>query len=151
MLYSSCGLPLCGECVVCTSDFVRITLSYTIRHYIVRYVEGNCSLRLRSFRAFWFWHCLLSLSELELAFLVLTWHFCWCGKLWSPASYSKKNHRLVVLENMVLRISGLKWDEVTGGWIILHNEELFKLHSSPNIIKTKSRRTRWTGREARIW
>jgi hypothetical protein len=39
------------------------------------------------------------------------------------------------------RISGLKKDEVTGGWIRLHNEELRDFYSSPSIIRIiKSRR-----------
>jgi hypothetical protein len=37
----------------------------------------------------------------------------------------RKEHKLRVFENRVLRrIFGLKRDEVTGGWRILHNEEL---------------------------
>jgi hypothetical protein len=39
-----------------------------------------------------------------------------------------------VFENRVLRrISGPKWDEVTGDWIKLHNGELHNLYSSPSI------------------
>jgi hypothetical protein len=39
---------------------------------------------------------------------------------------------------------------VTGGWRILHNEELHNLYSSPNIIRmTKLRRMRWAGHVAR--
>jgi hypothetical protein len=39
-------------------------------------------------------------------------------------------------ENMVLRIIfGPKTDEVIGGCRKLHNEELHKLHSSPNNIR----------------
>jgi hypothetical protein len=34
----------------------------------------------------------------------------------------------------VLRISGPKRDEVSGGWRKLHNEELHNLYSSPSII-----------------
>jgi hypothetical protein len=46
---------------------------------------------------------------------------------------------------MVLwRIFGPKRDEVTADWRMLHNEELHKLYSSPNIIRMiKSRRMRW--------
>jgi hypothetical protein len=40
----------------------------------------------------------------------------------------REEHRLRVFENRVLRIFGLKRDEVTGGWRKVHNEELHKLH-----------------------
>jgi hypothetical protein len=54
-------------------------------------------------------------------------------------------HRLRVFENRVLRrIFGPKRDEATGGLRKLHNEELNKFYSSPNVIRmTKSRRIRW--------
>jgi hypothetical protein len=57
-----------------------------------------------------------------------------------------------VFENGLLRrISGPKRDEVTGDWRKLHNDELHKLYSSPNIIRMiKSRRMRWTGYVARM-
>ena len=58
----------------------------------------------------------------------------------------------MVLENRVLRrIFGHKWDEVTGEWRRLHNEELYALYSTPNIIRViKSRRLRWAGHVARM-
>jgi hypothetical protein len=41
-----------------------------------------------------------------------------------------------VSENRLLRrIFGPKRDEVTGGWINLHNEGLHNLHSSSNVIR----------------
>jgi hypothetical protein len=57
-----------------------------------------------------------------------------------------------VFENRVLRrIFGPKRDEVTGEWRRLHNEELYALYSSPNIIRViKSRRLRWAGHVARM-
>jgi hypothetical protein len=57
-----------------------------------------------------------------------------------------------VFENRVLRrIFGPKWDEETGGWRKLHNEELHNLYYSPRIIRiNKSRRMRWAGHVARM-
>jgi hypothetical protein len=53
----------------------------------------------------------------------------------------REERRLRVFENKVLRrIFGPKRDEVTGEWRV-HNEELYALYSSPNIIWViKSRR-----------
>ena len=60
-----------------------------------------------------------------------------------------EEHRLRVFENR--RILGPSRDEVTGEWRRLHNEELYAVYSSPNIIRViKSRRMRWTGHVARI-
>jgi hypothetical protein len=59
--------------------------------------------------------------------------------------------RLRIFKNRVLRrIFGPKRDEVTEEWRRLHNEELYALCSSPNIIRMiKSRRLRWAGHVAR--
>jgi hypothetical protein len=49
-----------------------------------------------------------------------------------------EEHRLRVFENRVLRrIFGPKWDEVTGEWTKLHNEELRDLYSSPSITRIR--------------
>jgi hypothetical protein len=49
-----------------------------------------------------------------------------------------------VYENRVLRIFGLRRDEMTGEWSKLHNEYLNDLYCSLNIVrKIKSRRMRW--------
>jgi hypothetical protein len=64
----------------------------------------------------------------------------------------RKEHRLAVFENRVLRrIFGPKRDEVTGEWRKLHNEELRDLYSSPSIIRViNARRIRWAGHVARM-
>jgi hypothetical protein len=64
----------------------------------------------------------------------------------------REEHRLRVSENRVLRrIFGRKRDEVTGDWRKPHNEVLYNLYSSPNIIRMiKSRRMRWAGHVARM-
>jgi hypothetical protein len=56
-----------------------------------------------------------------------------------------------VFENRVLRnIFGPKREE-DGSWRKSHNDELYNLYSSPNIIKViKSRRIRWAGYVARM-
>jgi len=64
----------------------------------------------------------------------------------------REERKLRVFENMVLRIIfGPRRDEVTGEWKRLHNEKLYDLYSSPNIVRViKSRRMRWAGHEARM-
>jgi hypothetical protein len=47
------------------------------------------------------------------------------------------------------RIFGPKRDELTWDWRRLHEEELYDLHSSPNIRVIKSR-LRWAGYVARM-
>jgi hypothetical protein len=54
-----------------------------------------------------------------------------------------------VYESRVLRIFGPKWEELAGGWRILHNEELYNLWASQNIVRVvKSRR--WAGHVTRM-
>jgi hypothetical protein len=62
----------------------------------------------------------------------------------------REKKRLRLFENRVLRIiCESKWDEVTGGWRILH-EELHYLCSSPNITRMIVSRIRWAIEVARI-
>jgi hypothetical protein len=64
-------------------------------------------------------------------------------KTWSLTL--KKEHRLRVFENRMMRIFRPKWVE-DGSWRKLHNDELHSLYSSLNIVRMiKSRRMRWGG------
>jgi hypothetical protein len=64
----------------------------------------------------------------------------------------RKECRLSVFENRVLRrIFGPKRDMATEEWRRLHNNELYALYSSLNIVRLiKSRRLRWAGYVARM-
>ena len=63
-----------------------------------------------------------------------------------------EEYRLRVCDKRVLRrIFGASRDEVTEEWRRLHNEELFALYTSSNIIGVvKSRILRWAGHVVRM-
>ena len=65
-----------------------------------------------------------------------------CGcETWSRVLREKR--RLRLFENRALRrIFGPKWDEITGEWRKLHNEELNDPYSSPNIVRVINREER---------
>jgi hypothetical protein len=82
--------------------------------------------------------------------IILPAVLCGC-ETWSLTL--KKKYKLKVFENRVLRrIFGPKVDEIIGGGLRkLHNEELHKLYSSPNVIKMiKARSMEWAGHIARM-
>jgi hypothetical protein len=55
-----------------------------------------------------------------------------------------------VFEIRVLgRICEPRKDKVTGEWRKLHNEELYELYCSPNIVRAIKSRRRWAGHVAR--
>ena len=61
---------------------------------------------------------------------------------WSLAL--REGHRLRVFENVLRMKFGVKRDEITAEWRMLHNAEQHALYSSSNIIRNlKSRRLRW--------
>jgi hypothetical protein len=64
----------------------------------------------------------------------------------------KEKHGLKAFENRVLRrIFRSKRDERIKSWRKLHNEDLRKFYSSPNIIRMiKSRKMRWAWHVARM-
>ena len=63
-----------------------------------------------------------------------------------------EKRRLRVSESRVLRTAfGPRREEVTRQWRKQHNEEIYYLYSSPNIVRVKkSRRMRLEGHVARI-
>jgi hypothetical protein len=71
-------------------------------------------------------------------------------KTWSLTLREKC--RLRVFKNrMQRRIFGPKRDEITGEWRRQHEEELYALYSSPDIIRMiKSKRLRWAGHVTRM-
>jgi hypothetical protein len=55
------------------------------------------------------------------------------------------------LNRVLRRLFWPKRNKVTGEWRKLHNEELYGLYSSPNIVRViKSRRMRCAGHVARM-
>jgi hypothetical protein len=49
-----------------------------------------------------------------------------------------------VFENRMLRrVFGPEWEEVAEDWRILHDEELYDLYSSPNIVRLTKSMMRW--------
>jgi hypothetical protein len=66
---------------------------------------------------------------------IINLHVVLCGpRTWSLTL--REEHRLRVFENRVLRRKlGPKMRQVTGGWRVLHTQELRSSYSAPNIIR----------------
>jgi hypothetical protein len=64
--------------------------------------------------------------------------------IYSTVKGLRGKHRLRMFDNSMLKIPGLKTDQIIGDWTKLHNDELHNFDSSPNIItKIRPRRTKW--------
>ena len=88
------------------------------------------------------------------AFWCLVDHNLACCFMWvlNLVAHNEVERRPRVCENRVLkRIFVSKRDKVIGEWRRLHNEELYALYSSPNIIRViKSRSFKCAGHVARM-
>jgi hypothetical protein len=63
----------------------------------------------------------------------------------------REEHRLRVFKNRVLRRIFEPKREEDGSCRKIHNDELYSLYSSPNIVRAiKSKRIRWAGHVARM-
>ena len=63
----------------------------------------------------------------------------------------REKHRLCSRDRVLREMFRPKKNEVTGEWERLHNEELYDLYCSPNIIRMiKSGRTGWVRNVARV-
>jgi hypothetical protein len=112
-----------------------------------RFISGNgCYHSVQNFLS----SLLLSKSVKIRTYKSIILHVVLYGyETWSPVI--RKEHRLRVFENRVLRrILGPERNEVIAGRKV-HNEELDNLYPSPSIIKMmKSRSMRWAGHVARM-
>jgi hypothetical protein len=89
--------------------------------------------------------CYTKIKRLEYTKLQFCLLFCMGVKL-GVLSWGRNIDRLMTFENRVLRrIFGPARDEVTRKWRWLHNEDLYDLYWSPNIIKVINSRLRWAG------
>jgi hypothetical protein len=81
----------------------------------------------------------------------ITLPFVLCG-FGTLSLTSREEHRLKVFEDRVRRkIFRPKWEEVTGKWTRLSNEEFYELYSSPNTIRmSKSKKMRLSGHVGRM-
>jgi hypothetical protein len=82
--------------------------------------------------AFVFQYAVQNINIKTCETIILNFVLHWC-ETW-PLTL-REEHRLRVLENRVLRRTfGPKEGEVTGKWRRQHNEGLYNLYFSPNII-----------------
>jgi hypothetical protein len=100
--------------------------------------------------------CFLNTIHVAINFMVF---FCLCEKQFLASR--EEEYRKKLFENGIMwrihrsEVGGREREraEVTGGWLVLHNEEFHNLCSSPNIIrkiKLYKRRTRYVGNTEEI-
>ena len=104
-------------------------------------VYGFPNIEIRHFTL-----CLLDLKIYKTIILPVVLYGC---EAWSLTL--REESRLRVFENRILKQIFRAKRDANGEWRRLHNEELYSLYRSSNIVRAiKTRKLRWAGHVARM-